>query len=744
MAEVSDVRKFAYFGRMAQSKDFRGELEAARSLPPGAERAERLYMLAHNYAEFAGSEAIDICRESLRECEELGLDPLRLTVKRTLGRCLAEQGKADEALAVLNEVLPEYEERHEILGIARTLNIMGSACELTGQFDEALEYFSRALLMHESEQDPELTVIVQNNIGVVYRKLGEYQSALVFQNKALKAARENGFRYLQARTLNSLGAIRTQIKDHEGALQCFMDSLEMASNLRPNMFQSRGMVNIGELNIRLGRHANALQWLYRAVAKAGELNDTFSLAHSRLSLGQAHAGLGNYAGALEDLTEAMRLFTDLNESYAQASCLQHIAATLLAMKELDSASRYVDQALQLAQEVRNVEAQTESAVLRIEIVLQMDASADIEDELNTAREQARGQGHTELLAQLCLLEAQWRRQRGDERAARRLEREHAEMVRREEDEEKRRKAERALLDAELNAALLSAGRGVPSGGFALVDDLRQTLRDLRRKRLEEMDEEAEPGAPRFVVRTLGRFAVEIDGRELNADDWKRKKARDIFKLLLINYKQQLNADFIINAIWGEAGGRNLTPSLWNAVSYLRKALEPGLKPHTPSTYILINDKSYSLDLGEGAEIDFIRFAEECAAARRLKDGGDKAERLAEALELYRGALLPEDVGEAWSEHERLSLQEEFTAASLKLAQLHYDHGAPQQAVQVLRNVLAQDELNHDAWHAMLEILLDTDQTGEARKAWQRCQSCFKRELDADPPAMLQALMRGVG
>ena len=126
-----------------------------------------------------------------------------------------------------------------------------------------------------------------------------------------------------------------------------------------------------------------------------------------------------------------------------------------------------------------------------------------------------------------------------------------------------------------------------------------------------------------------------------------QKQRAVLALLLLRANRVVSTDFLIDTLWGEAPPRTAATSLQNLISALRKLLGPTAVVTNPPGYrLVVAPESY----------DLARFERLVAEARGL-EAEERAERLREALALWRGDPLPEFTFEPFAEAELRALQE---------------------------------------------------------------------------------------
>lgn len=99
------------------------------------------------------------------------------------------------------------------------------------------------------------------------------------------------------------------------------------------------------------------------------------------------------------------------------------------------------------------------------------------------------------------------------------------------------------------------------------------------------------------------------------------------------------------------------PTLQNAVSAIRTALEPGIKPRQTSRYIQFRDGSYTLDLGPDSVVDLHDYTARATTAISIIDPHQRLEELGRVADLYTGDFLPDDIYDDWTDFTRITTRE---------------------------------------------------------------------------------------
>jgi len=210
------------------------------------------------------------------------------------------------------------------------------------------------------------------------------------------------------------------------------------------------------------------------------------------------------------------------------------------------------------------------------------------------------------------------------------------------------------------------------------------------------------------VRLLGRFEVEVDGHPVPADRWSRRSATQLVKRLALQPGHRLLRDQAIDALWPEVPLDKGASRLHVAAHRARTALDS-------HDGVVLAGGAVTLFPDAALILDVDEFERAVDAARASGDA-----RLAEeAVTLYEGALLPDDLYEPWTEEPRERLHLRYREM-LRLAHRYED-------------LVADDPLDEDAQLAMVRDLVRRGRRQGALRALDRMTELFDRELGVPPP-----------
>ncbi len=231
-------------------------------------------------------------------------------------------------------------------------------------------------------------------------------------------------------------------------------------------------------------------------------------------------------------------------------------------------------------------------------------------------------------------------------------------------------------------------------------------------------------------RILGPLEVLTDDGEQLALGGQRQRA--LLALLLLRANEVVSTEALIDALWGETPPRTATTSLQNAISALRKLLGADLLETKYPGYRLVVEPE-SFDLG--------RFERLVVSARGLEPA-ERADRLREAMALWRGEPLGEIAFEPFAAAEARRLEELRLATTEDLigAELALEHFA--EVVAELSSLVARHPLREQLVAQLMLALYHSGRQTDALEAYDVARRALD-EFGLYPSPQLQELHRQI-
>jgi tetratricopeptide (TPR) repeat protein/two-component SAPR family response regulator len=683
--------------------------------------------------------ARDLHERALEMARDAGEREIEAAALNGLGRIHGETGEYAGALELYRRALAIAEDAGASEEQGRALLGIGNAHESMAEYRDALAAYERALEVAERAGHVQLQAYATGNIGLIHERIGDIGTALSFELRALDLKEDLGDRWGTGVSLNNIGLIYTGLGNYARALEYLRRALECAEEIGDRSGEMVALHNIGHLYETLGERSQVLDYHQRVLEIAGAIGDRKGEAMALGDLGRFHARLGDHHQALLYALRALRMHQEIDDRFGQQSALETIAGIHQDGNDFEKAIRYAEQALDMAERIEDRRGIVESLTRLGSAASAAGRYALAVDVLDRALRLAREGGylHDVMTAAQKLSEAH--RLAGDEPGSRKYHRLGQDLAVRIFGGEESRRTRRLIDD--LNRRRLrdkAASLGLPLEELDAHIDPDGPGRSGAR-----IDRAGEPAAERshaITVSTFGELRVTVDGRPLRTADWGRRKARDLFKFLLIHHRRTVTLEEIIERLWDGAADRNTELLVMNAVSRIRRALEPERSPRDRNSLLTGVDRTYRLDLGDDAEIDFIRFKELTVLARGAVTAVERCEYYATAIELYSDDFLKEDYYEEWTAAERDLLKDAFLEALEYLAGEQLRQRRFEEAQEVARRILAFDATSDRGHEILLEALVARGRRTELARSWEECRAAYADELGVEPPASLRRIV----
>ena len=239
-----------------------------------------------------------------------------------------------------------------------------------------------------------------------------------------------------------------------------------------------------------------------------------------------------------------------------------------------------------------------------------------------------------------------------------------------------------------------------------------------------------------TVRLLGPFAVELGGRPVGLGGLRQ---RAVLALLAMRANDVVARDTLIEELWAGSPPASAVSTLQGYVSHLRRALEGG--PFTLAS----RGPGYALEADErliDAHLFLLLVAE---AQTEMGDGraAMAAERLEEALALWRGPALADFAYEDFARAAATRLEEARLAALSLRVEADLTLGHHRAAATRLEQLVRDHPLREDFRAQLMRAMAAGGRRAEALRVYQEGRRIFSEELGLDPSLSLQRLERAI-
>ena len=254
--------------------------------------------------------------------------------------------------------------------------------------------------------------------------------------------------------------------------------------------------------------------------------------------------------------------------------------------------------------------------------------------------------------------------------------------------------------------------------------------------LDALDALDEPEVARVVVQTrvtvyvMGSFEVYINDQPVG--EWSNRKAKLIFKYLLMNRKQRVPKEVLMDTFWPDSDADAARNNLNVTIHALRRTLHDS---HPDFPHILFEDDSYFLNPDMLLWIDYEKFVHYAAQGKLLEDAGQieqAVDSYQTAATHYRGDLLNEIAYEDWIMVQRQNLQNTYLHMLVVLCQYYFEQADYEASIHVCHQMIAIDACHEEAHRQLMRCYERQGHRHLALRQYHLCKEALMRELEADP------------
>jgi len=243
-----------------------------------------------------------------------------------------------------------------------------------------------------------------------------------------------------------------------------------------------------------------------------------------------------------------------------------------------------------------------------------------------------------------------------------------------------------------------------------------------------------PGYSIFV-HSLGVFNVWRGENRIRSAEWQRDKARKLFQLLLIQKREYLHRDQIIDRLWPDLPQDAAIRDFKVALNALNKVLEPNRPKGANPFFVVRNEYLYHINPKAKIWWDVDLF-------ETLADKDDPGS-LEEAFSMYRGEFLTDNLYDEWANDKREQLKKTIILAIEKLSSLLMEKGDFDQTIRANEDLLKIDPTWEPAYRNLMLAYAGKENQAQLKMVYQRMIKVLSEELGVNHSDSTEKLYRSL-
>lgn len=237
------------------------------------------------------------------------------------------------------------------------------------------------------------------------------------------------------------------------------------------------------------------------------------------------------------------------------------------------------------------------------------------------------------------------------------------------------------------------------------------------------------------VTLFGRLEVTLPWGVIADSDWKKRKARALFVMMVLARGHDLSRDMILERLWPDMDGTRARGNFYVTWSAMRKVLAgPGLVDLADT---LVTSMSGLCRTTSGVRSDLDEFIDVVESARIADVRGEAESLIAHARQLvriYSADLLPGDLYDDWMGEVRNRARLDFCDVLMRAALAAEGSRRYADALELLSRVSAVDAWREDVYQATMRCHAKAGQRSLAIQTYMHCRSRLVEDLGIDPSA----------
>ncbi|HYX51428.1 MAG TPA: BTAD domain-containing putative transcriptional regulator [Ktedonobacteraceae bacterium] len=233
-------------------------------------------------------------------------------------------------------------------------------------------------------------------------------------------------------------------------------------------------------------------------------------------------------------------------------------------------------------------------------------------------------------------------------------------------------------------------------------------------------------SPTLQMNLLGTFLIASDHIPLTSIEVPRLQS--LLAYLVLHRGVPQSRTSLASMLWPDSTEEQAHTNLRNLLYKLRQALPDSEQYLIVNRHMLMwqDNDCWTMDVQEFEQA--VNIAEQ---AELMEDYAMARQALANAMELYRGNLLPGCYDE-WILQERERLSQMYLGVIEKLLHLQEREGDLQGAIRIAQRLLREDPLQEGSYRHLMRLYANSGNRAAAVRAYQNCVAVLKRELGVEP------------
>lgn len=240
-------------------------------------------------------------------------------------------------------------------------------------------------------------------------------------------------------------------------------------------------------------------------------------------------------------------------------------------------------------------------------------------------------------------------------------------------------------------------------------------------------------SPVCRVRLFGRLEISLSWGVIADSEWRKRKARALFVMMVLARGHDLSRDTILERLWPDMDIARARGNFYVTWSGMRKVLAGPGPAHMADALVTSVSGLCRTTSGVRSDLDeFIDLVESARVADTMNDSDSLIARARQLMRIYSADLLPGDLYDDWIGEVRNRARLDFCDALTRAALAAEDCGRYVDALELLSRVSTVDPWREDVYQATMRCHARVGQRSLAIQTYMHCRSRLVEDLGIDP------------
>jgi predicted ATPase len=231
----------------------------------------------------------------------------------------------------------------------RKLNIimaLGDNCYLRGEWDDALRYFHKAVVLSEGLRDEKRKAENYRNIGLIHKNRNEWEEAILYFNKGIDISEKIDEKHITADISYNLGGISDEKGEYSQAIEHYGRCMDIGINIGDTSEIADAYLGMGRLHAKKSEVTESIVAFKKAVQIFEKNQDLGELSKAYANLGATYS-LVDFDEGIKYHNKSIEIADKITDIRIKGYGFLNMAYTFIKKDELDTASGYLDKALNI-------------------------------------------------------------------------------------------------------------------------------------------------------------------------------------------------------------------------------------------------------------------------------------------------------------------------------------------------------------------------------------------------------------